>query len=150
MTRIMRIDPTRMDFGWNPDQRVSKITAALDAQRSYLRAAPAGSIDEDAAERNIVDLEGALEQANVNLAAHNNHMAKLEAEETMQRDEAEKRRQAADDQLKAREKSTFLASNRTASEDDFERLWPAIRDQMMIDQRNDAIDAARAGGRYLI
>ncbi len=150
MTNLLRIDPTKMDFGWNPDQRVAKIAAALDAQRANLRTAPAGSIDADTARRNVDDLEIVLERANVNLQAHTAHMGKLEAERTAQRDEAERRRQAADDEVKAREKSTFLASNRTASEDDFERLWPAIRDQMMIDQRNDAIAAARASGRYAI
>jgi len=150
MTRITRIDINRLHFTTVPAQRVTAISAALDAQRANRRTAPSGSIDEDAATRNIVDLEGALEQANVNLAAHNNHMSRLEAARVAERDEAEARRQAADDQLKAQEKSTFLASNRTASEDDFERLWPAIRDQMMIDQRNDAIAAARAGGAYRI
>jgi len=139
-----------MYFSTIPDKRVTEIEAALSQQRANRRTAPSGSIDEDAATRNIVDLEGALEQANVNLAAHNNHMSRLEAARVAERDEAEARRQAADDQLKAQEKSTFLASNRTASEDDFERLWPAIRDQMMIDQRNDAIAAARAGGAYRI
>ena len=107
-------------------------------------------LDRGTAERNIADLETTLERANTNLAAHTAHLAKLEAKLVAEREETEKRRQAADDQLKAQEKSTFLASNRTASEDDFERLWPAIRDQMMIDQRNDAIAAARAGGRYAI
>ena len=127
-----------------------EIEAALSQQRANRRTAPSGSIDEDAATRNIVDLETALEQANVNLAAHNAHTAKLEAARVAERDETEKRRQAADDQMKAQAQATFLASNRTASEDDFERLWPAIRDQMMIDQRNDAIAAARAGGAYRI
>ena len=150
MTRITRIDINRMHFTTVPDRRVTDISTALAEQRAYLRTAPAGSIDADTARRNIEDLQVALEQANVNLQAHSAHMARLEAEETMQRDEAEKRRQAADDQLKAREKSTFMASNPTASEDDFERLWPAIRDQMMIDQRNDAIAAARASGAYRI
>jgi hypothetical protein len=150
MSRITRIDINRLHFTTVPDRRVTEISAALDAERAHLRAAPAGSIDADTARRNVDDLEGVLERANVNLQAHTAHMGKLEAERTAQRDEAEKRRQAADDEVKAREKSTFLASNRTASEDDFERLWPAIRDQMMIDQRNDAIAAARASGRYAI
>ena len=150
MNRIARISIGQMYFSTIPDKRVTEIEAALSQQRANRRTAPSGSIDEDAATRNIVDLEGALEQANVNLAAHNNHMSRLEAARVAERDEAEARRQAADDQLKAQEKSTFLASNRTASEDDFERLWPAIRDQMMIDQRNDAIAAARASGAYRI
>ncbi len=144
MTRITRIDINRTHFTTVPGQRVTDVGAALDAQRAYLRAAPAGSIDRDTATRNVADLEQTLERAEVNLKAHTAHMGKLAAEETMQRDEAEKRRQAADDQLKAREKSTFLASNRTASAADFERLWPAIRDQQLMDQRNDAIAAAKA------
>ncbi len=147
MTRIARIDTNRTHFTTIPDQRVTEITTALDAQRANRRTAT-DDIDRGTVERNIVDLETALERANVNLAAHNAHMAKLEAERTAQRDEAEKRRQAADDQLKAQAKSTFLASNRTASEDDFDRLWPGMRDQLMIDQRNDAIDAVKASGRY--
>ncbi len=144
MTRIERIDINRLHFTTVPDRRVAEITAALDAQRANRRTAPSGSIDEDTAARNVVDLEGVLERANTNLAAHNNHMAKLEAARAAEREETEKRRQAADDQLKAREKSTFLASNRTASAADFERLWPAIRDQQLMDQRNDAIAAVKA------
>ncbi len=148
MTSVTRIDINRLHFTTVPDRRVAEIEAALSQQRANRRTAPSGSIDEDAATRNIVDLEGALERAETNLKAHNNHMAKLEAARQAERDETEKRRQAADDQLKAQAKSTFLASNRTASEDDFERLWPAIRDQQLMDQRHDAIAAARAGGRY--
>ncbi len=150
MTRIARLDINRLHFTTVPDRRVTDVGAALDAERAHLRAAPAGSIDADTARRNVDDLEGVLERANTNLAAHTAHMAKLDGERVAERDEAERRRQAADDEVKAREKSTFLASNRTASEDDFERLWPAIRDQMMIDQRNDAIAAARASGAYRI
>ncbi len=149
MDRIERIDTNRLHFTTIPDQRVTDISAALDAQRATRRTAT-DDIDRGTVERNIADLEIALEQANVNLKAHDAHMAKLAAERSSQLDEAEKRRQAADDQLKAQAKSTFLASNRTASEDDFERLWPAIRDQQLVDQRNDAIVAARAGGRYAI
>ncbi len=147
MTRIARISINQLFFSTIPDQRVTEISAALDAQRANRRTAT-DDLDRGTAERNIADLETALERANVNLKAHSAHMAKLEGERTAQRDETEKRRQAADDQLKAQAKSTFLASNRTASEDDFERLWPAMRDQMMIDQRNDAIAAAKASGRY--
>jgi len=91
MTRIARLSIDQIYFSTVPDRRVTEIGAALDAQRASRRTAPAGSIDADTAARNVADLEGVLEQANVNLAAHNNHMAKLEAEETMQRDEAEKR-----------------------------------------------------------
>ncbi len=147
MTRIARIDVNRLFFSTIPDRRVEEVEAALSQQRENRRTA-IDDIDRGTVERNVVDLELALEQANVNLKAHDAHMAKLAAERSSQLDEAEKRRQAADDQLKAQAKSTFLASNRTASDADFERLWPAIRDQQLIDQRNDAIAAARAGGRY--
>ena len=149
MTRIARISIGQTHFTTVPDRRVAEIEAALSQQRANRRTAT-DDIDRGTVERNIDDLELALEQANVNLAAHTAHLARLEAARVAERDEAEARRQAADDQLKAQEKSTFLASNRTASEDDFERLWPAIRDQMMIDRRGDAIAAAKAGGRYSI
>ncbi len=147
MSRIARIDTNRMFFSTIPDRRVEEVEAALSEQRANRRTA-IDDIDRGTVERNIDDLELALEQANVNLKAHDAHMAKLAAARVAERDETEKRRQAADDQLKAQAKSTFLASNRTASEADFERLWPAIRDQQLVDQRNDAIAAARAGGRY--
>jgi len=149
MTSVARIDVNRLNFTTIPDKRVAEIEAALSQQWANRRTAT-DDIDRGTVERNIVDLEGALEQANVNLAAHTAHMAKLEAARVAEREATEQRRQAADDQLKAQEKSTFLASNRTASEDDFERLWPAIRDQQLMDQRNDAIAAARAGGAYRI
>ncbi len=149
MAHVARISIGQMHFTTVPDQRVADVTAELDRQRANRRTAT-DERERGTAERNIADLETALERANVNLKAHSNHMAKLEAERTAQRDEAEKRRQAADDQMKAQAKSTFLASNRTASEDDFDRVWPGMRDQMMIDQRNDAIDAVKASGRYAI
>ncbi len=144
MTRIARLSIDQIYFSTIPDKRVAEIDAALSQQRANRRTAPAGSIDADTARRNIEDLQVALARAEVNLAAHTNHLARLEGERTAQRDETENRRQAADDQLKAREKSTFLASNRTASAADFERLWPAIRDQQLMDQRNDAIAAVKA------
>ncbi len=148
MSRITRIDIDRLHFTTVPGRRVAEIEAALSQQRASRRTAPSGSIDADIVARNIVDLEGELELAEANLQAHTAHLARLEAARVAERDETEKRRQAADDQMKAQAKSTFLASNRTASEDDFERLWPAIRDQQLMDQRDGAIAAARASGNY--
>ena len=147
MTSVTRIDINRLHFTTVPDRRVVEIEAALSQQRANRRTA-IDDIDRGTATRNIDDLELALEQANVNLAAHTAHMSRLEAARVAEREETEKRRQEADELVKAREKSTFLASNRTASEADFERLWPAIRDQMLIDQRDGAIAAARASGNY--
>ncbi len=91
MTRIERIDINRLHFTTVPDRRVAEITAALDAQRANRRTAPAGSIDEDTAARNVVDLEGVLERAKVNLQAHTVHVAKLDTARTAQRDVSDKR-----------------------------------------------------------
>jgi hypothetical protein len=147
MTRIPRISIGQMYFTTVPDKRVTEISAALDAQRANRRTA-IDDIDRGTAERNVADLETALEQANVNLQAHTNLTARLEAERNAQQQATEQRRQEADELVKAREKAMFLTSNRTASEADFERLWPAMRDQMLIDQRDGAIAAARASGNY--
>jgi len=101
MTNLLRIDPTRMDFGWNPDQRVSKVTEALNAQRAHRRAAPSGSIDEDIAQRNVADLEQTLERAEANAAAGRRQAQSLEAAETAKRQEHDARALAAiTDQLR--------------------------------------------------
>jgi len=136
MTSLTRIDPTRMDFGWNPDQRVSKITAALDAQRSYLRAAPAGSIDEDVATRNVADLEQTLARAEVNEAARTAHLARLEAAETAKQKENDDQALAViTDQLR----HDFLAQPGT-TESAFEKVLP----ELLTEHRKQAVLSASA------
>ena len=136
MTYLERIDPTRMDFGWNPDQRVSKVTEALAEQRAHLRAAPAGSIDADTAARNIDDLQTALARAEVNEAARTAHLARLEAAETAKQKENDDRALAAiTDQLR----HDFLAQPGT-TEGAFEQALPRLLER----QREDAVLNAAA------
>jgi len=146
MTSVTRIDPDRMNFGWDPAQRVSKVTEALNAQRANLRAAPAGSIDADTARRNIDDLQQTLARAEVNEAARTAHLARLEAAETAKQKENDDRALAV---ITDRLRHDFLAQPGTtegAFEQALPRLLerqredaalnaPAVRDQQLADQR---------------
>ena len=145
-TWLTRIDPTKMDFGWDPDRRVAKIAAALNEQRANLRAAPAGSIDRDTATRNVADLEETLARAEVNEAAGQKQAQALEAAETAKQQEHDARALAAiTDQLRR----NYL-SQPGATLADFEQALPrllerqredaalnapAVRDQQLADQR---------------
>ena len=121
MTRIARIDMNRLHFTTIPDQRVTAISAALDVQRANRRTAT-DDLDRGTAERNIADLETALERANVNLKAHSAHMAKLEAERTAQRDESAKR--ALDAQVDQLRRSYLSMPG--ATEQEFNEVLPDL------------------------
>lgn len=60
------------------------------------------------------------------------------------------RRAEADAAEKDAARASFMASNATATESDFERLWPSIRDADLIANRNAAVDKARQSGAYRI
>jgi len=136
MTRITRIDPDRMNFGWDPAQRVSKVTEALNAQRANLRAAPAGSIDADTARWNIDDLQQTLARAEVNEAARTAHLARLEAAETAKQKENDDRALAV---ITDRLRHDFLAQPGT-TEGAFEQALPRLLER----QREDAVLNAAA------
>jgi len=91
MTSVTRIDPTKMDFGWNPDQRVPKITEALNEQRANLRAAT-DRHNIDVATRNVADLEQTLARAEVNEAAGRRQAQALEAARKADADAADQRK----------------------------------------------------------
>ncbi len=130
MSRIARIDTNRMSFTTVPAQRVTEIEAALSQQRANRRAAPSGSIDEDVAQRNIVDLELALERAEANLKAHVDLTTRLEATRKAERDEADK---AALDAQVDQLRTNYLSQPGT-SEADFEKALPRLLER----QREDA------------
>jgi len=130
MTSVTRIDPARMNFGWDPAQRVSKVTEALNAQRANLRAAPSGSIDEDTAARNIDDLQTALTRVEANEAARTAHLARLEAAEAAKRQEHDARALAAiTDQLR----TNFMAVP-GATLKEFDEILP----ELLREQRKQA------------
>ena len=100
MTYLTRIDVTKIDFGWDPDQRVLKVTAALDAQRANLRAAT-DPHNRDVATRNVADLKQALERAEANEAAWQKITQEIEAAEAAKQQEHDDRALAAiTDQLR--------------------------------------------------
>lgn len=121
---LTRIDATRMDFGWNPDERVAKIAAALQEQRANRRAATS-DYDIDVSSRNVVDLEKTLARAEVNEAARQKHLATLEAERKAKTDEVDTRALAAiTDQMR----SNFLAQPGTTTAD-FDKALPRLLEQ---------------------
>jgi hypothetical protein len=146
MTNLLRIDPDRMNFGWDPAQRVPKIAAALAEQRAHLRTAPAGSIDEDIARRNIDDLQQTLARAEVNEAAGRKQAQALEAAETAKRQEHDDRALAAiADQLRRNylsQPGATLAGFEQAlprllerQREDAALNAPALREQQLAEQR---------------
>ena len=146
MDYLTRIDVTKMDFGWDPNQRVAKVTAALAEQRAHLRTAPVGSIDADTATRNVADLEETLARAEVNEAAGQKQAQALEAAETAKRQENDDQALAA---ITDRLRRDFLTQPGTTL-GEFEQALPellaedrrqsvlnapAVREQQLAEQR---------------
>lgn len=147
--RAMVVNTHASRFGTMPEDR----TPAIEAEIGEFRAARATALDESdrsTIDHNISLLQDLLERSKTNDAARSQQVAALEAKQAEERERVELRRQSADDQLKAEKRATFLASNPTATESDFERLWPQLRDQHFIEQQNAAIAQAKASGRYSI
>ncbi len=128
MTRIARLSIDQIYFSTIPDKRVAEISAALDAQRANRRTAT-DDLDRGTAERNIADLETALERANVNLKAYTERTTRLEAERKAKADEADARALAAiTDQLR----TNYLAQPGTTVKE-FEKVLPRLLER----QRED-------------
>ena len=69
--------------------------------------------------------------------------AKQAAEAKARADAREAERAAAMDALKTQARASFFAANREAGEDDFERLWPRLRDDELVRRTAEARDADR-------
>ncbi len=68
-----------------------------------------------------------------------------EAEEAKTRAAArEAERKAAEASVKAEARARFAVANPTATDEDFERLWPQLRDRQMVDRMHANADADRA------
>ncbi len=129
MTRIARISINQLFFSTIPELRVTEISAALDAQRANRRTAT-DDLDRGTAERNIADLETALERAEANLKAHVDLTTRLEATRKAERDEADKAALDAQvDQLRV----NYLSQPGTTVVD-FEQALPRLLER----QREDA------------
>ncbi len=136
MTNLTRIDPAKMNFGWDPDQRVPKITEALNEQRAHLRTAPAGSIDADIVRRNIDDLQQTLARAEANEAARTAHLARLDAERKAEADAADQRK--LNDVTEKLRRAYMMQPG--ASESEFTRVLP----DLLLEQRRQAALGASA------
>ncbi len=134
MRRITRIDPDRMNFGWDPAQRVSKVTEPLAEQRAHRRAAPSGSIDEDIAARNVADLEQTLARAETNAEAGRRQAQALEAARAAKQQENDDRALAA---ITDRLRRDFLTQPGTTL-GEFEQALPEL---LAEDRRQSVLNA---------
>ncbi len=133
MNVLTRIDPTKMDFGWNPDQRVPKITEALNEQRANLRAAT-DRHNIDVATRNVADLEQALQRAEANEAAGRRQAQALEAARAAKQQENDDRALAA---ITDRLRRDFLTQPGTTL-GEFEQALPEL---LAEDRRQSVLNA---------
>jgi len=129
-----RLNVARSDtFGHGP-ARVANIKAALDEERRVHRTSSTGSYDETVAANNIADLEPILEMAEANEEVRVKHAKEREAKQAAlsatRRDEAEAR-------LRDELRTSFL-SKAGATEQDFDRLYPQLRDAHLLRQDDDA------------
>lgn len=144
MTYHMRLNPHSLPTG---PERTAKIRELLESERTVHRSASRGSYDESIAARNIADLEVALQQSEQNDRARDELHRRLEAERT---DKAHERRAADDAALTAELRVQFFGVNPSATEEDFERLLPNLRDEHMVERSRTALATTRARiGRIL-
>lgn len=130
MTYLTRIDVTHLDFGWNPDQRVERIGAALTEQRANVRAAT-NAYNRDVATRNVADLEQVLERATGNEAIRQQNIRDREAQAAAKRKEHDDR---ALGEMTDTLRTNYLAQP-GASEGGFQKALPRLLER----SREDAV-----------
>jgi hypothetical protein len=130
-----------------PHGQTSRIESMLQSEREALRGFAVGSSDAKAARTNIEALEAALERSRNGDAIRAQRQKELQAES----DRKQAERQAeAEAQLKERIRLDFRSGNPSASDADFERLYPALKDQHLVRQSEEAHARARRSiGRIL-
>lgn len=78
----------------------------------------------------------------------------IDATTAAREQEGERQRVAQREEAQAAEKAqlraTFMASNRGATDEDFERVLPTLRDQAMVARTNELSARAKTSGRYSI
>ena len=128
-------------------ERTEAIEQLLAAERRVARTEPAGSYNARIADGNVADLERALEQSRRNDAARADLEARIDHQRQEERQRVDARRQASEDALKATLRSQFLAANLSATDADFERLYPRLRDEHLLAERDAAEARQRAAVR---
>jgi hypothetical protein len=144
MTYHARLNVGHMDFG-HAGQRTERIKAKLEAERKVQRTASSGSYDERVASLNIADLEAALERAEASDQAREEWQRERQTERDAKAKEHQEAQEAA---LKARLRSDFMVQL-GAREEDFERLYPQLRDRHLIEESGKAMEQARARYRNI-
>jgi hypothetical protein len=138
MTYHTRLNVGHMDFG-HAGQRTDRIKAALAEERKVLQASPKDSYNATVATYNIEDLEMALERAEVSDQARAERQRERQAAKEANLREAQARDEAA---LRDRIRSDFM-SQPGATEGDFERLFPQLRDQYLMEQSGKVMTEAQ-------
>lgn len=122
----------------------SEVLRAIEHQREEMKKAD--SDGKHVAKLNIQHLEERLKQIRARKKARDERVA--------QRQEAadaalKARQEAADAALKAEMRLTFLNGSPAATDDDFERLYPSLRDEHLLEKHRTAMAQARARIRPL-
>ena len=147
--RVLDLNPQAVIGSVPPAQRTAALEASLAEHREALRT-EANPFDRPALERNISKLETAIERSQENDRARDELQAGIDRKRAEEARQTEERRQELDARIKANARASFMASNPNATEEDFSRLWPGMRDQLLLERQTAVMDQARASGRYSV
>lgn len=126
--------------GLTGPQRTSQLKAMLQTEREVARSSPRDSYDERVATSNTEDLEALIARSEANDQARERQAAERQAVANAKSAE----RKAIDDaRLKETIRARFMGQP-GATEEDFERLYPTLRDQHLLRQSGEAMAQARS------
>lgn len=123
----------------NGSQRTPALKAMLQTEREVARSSPADSYNERVASSNISDLEALITLSEKNDQARERQAAERQAAAAAKHAE---RAEVDDAALKAHLRTQFLGQP-GATDADFERLFPTLRDQYLVRQSNAGMMQAR-------
>lgn len=132
------VNLSEITFMVPPDGKTAALEQALSKEREALRTGD--HVTKHQAQLNVTMLEEAIERSKTNDESRKRHHQELQAA----REAKAAERQAADEAaLKDRIRLQFFGGNPTASEEDFERLYPSLKDQHLTQQTDTALADAR-------
>jgi hypothetical protein len=133
------------------ESRTDELRAWLDEERSLLNSDVSSPLTKSIASANVNKLSAALRSSELNdkarerMAAAEEERSRKEAEVVRKRNEA-RRKQARDSEYRELRQS-FLGNNPGADEEDFERVYPGMRDDLMRQRAITAEERARQATR---
>ena len=134
-----RINDATTAFITGP-QRTANLRAMLETEREVVRSSPRDSYNERVAADNVADLEGLIVRSEENDRIREQGEAERSASAIAKRAERQDADEAA---LKAQLRTQFLGQP-GATADDFERLYPRLRDEHMVRQSHEALASAKS------